>query len=45
MSETSGLPVVVIGAGLFDDPEDGASGACCAPAPQLLSIGRPPAGA
>jgi thioredoxin reductase len=33
------------GGGLFDDPEDGASGACCAPAPQLLSIGRSPAGA
>jgi thioredoxin reductase len=31
------------GAGLFDEPEDGASGACCAPAPQLLSLGRPPA--
>lgn len=27
------------GAGLFDDP-DGASGGCCAPAPQLLQIGR-----
>lgn len=27
------------GAGLFDDP-DGASAGCCAPAPQLLQIGR-----
>jgi thioredoxin reductase len=33
------------GAGLFDDPEDGASGSCCAPAPQLLTIGRAPDGA
>jgi thioredoxin reductase len=32
------------GAGLFDDP-DGASGGCCAPAPQLVQIGRIPAGA
>jgi hypothetical protein len=28
------------GAGLFDDPDSGAAGGCCAPAPQLLSIGR-----
>jgi thioredoxin reductase len=28
------------GAGLFDDPDSGAAGDCCAPAPQLLSIGR-----
>jgi hypothetical protein len=33
------------GAGLFDDPGGAASGGCCAPAPQLLSIGRLPAGA
>ena len=33
------------GAGLFDDPDGGASGGCCAVAPQLLSIGRSPAGA
>jgi hypothetical protein len=33
------------GAGLFDDPEITASGGCCAPAPQLLPIGRVPAGA
>jgi thioredoxin reductase len=32
------------GAGLFDDP-DGASGGCCAPAPQLVQIGGIPAGA
>jgi thioredoxin reductase len=32
------------GTGLFDDPEDSASGGCCAPAPQLLSVGRPAAG-
>jgi thioredoxin reductase len=30
------------GAGLFDDP-DGAGGGCCAPAPQVLQIGRAPA--
>jgi len=30
------------GAGLFDDP-DGSAGGCCAPAPQLLAIGRLPA--
>src|SRR5262249_20203476 len=28
------------GAGLFDDPDGDAFGGCCAPAPQLLSIGR-----
>ena len=33
------------GAGLFDDPDGDAFGGCCAPAPQLLSIGRSPAGA
>jgi hypothetical protein len=33
------------GAGLYDDPDGGASGGCCVPAPQLLSIGRLPAGA
>jgi thioredoxin reductase len=33
------------GAGLFDDPDDEASGDCCAPAPQLLPIGRAPASA
>ncbi|MBO0814905.1 MAG: flavoprotein, partial [Actinobacteria bacterium] len=32
------------GAGLFDDP-DGASGGCCAPAPQVLQIGRAPVSA
>jgi hypothetical protein len=32
------------GAGLFEDP-NAASGGCCTPAPQLLSIGRPSAGA
>jgi thioredoxin reductase len=32
------------GAGLFDDPGS-AAGGCCAPAPQLLSIGTAPAGA
>jgi thioredoxin reductase len=32
------------GAGLFDDP-DAAGGACCAPAPQVLQIGRAPVSA
>jgi hypothetical protein len=32
------------GAGLFEDPGSDASGSCCAPAPQLLSIGRAAAG-
>jgi thioredoxin reductase len=31
------------GAGLFDDP-DGTGGGCCAPAPQVLQIGRAPTG-
>lgn len=33
------------GAGLFDDPEGAAAGGCCAPAPEVLQIGRIPAGA
>ena len=33
------------GAGLFDDPEAAAAGGCCAPAPEVLQIGRIPAGA
>jgi threonine dehydrogenase-like Zn-dependent dehydrogenase len=33
------------GAGLFDDPDGAAGGGCCAPAPQLLRIGRAPASA
>ena len=28
------------GAGLFDDPDGASGGACCAPAPQVLQIGR-----
>jgi hypothetical protein len=28
------------GAGLFDDPVSAGSGGCCAPAPQLVQIGR-----
>jgi hypothetical protein len=32
-------------AGLFDDPEGAAAGGCCAPAPEVLQIGRIPAGA
>lgn len=30
------------GAGLFDDPTGAKGGACCAPAPQVLQIGRAP---
>jgi thioredoxin reductase len=33
------------GAGLFDAPEGAAAGGCCAPAPEVLQIGRIPAGA
>jgi thioredoxin reductase len=33
------------GAGLFDDPEGASSGGCCAPAPQVLQIGRDPVSA
>jgi thioredoxin reductase len=33
------------GAGLFDDPEGATAGGCCAPAPEVLQIGRIPAGA
>jgi thioredoxin reductase len=33
------------GAGLFDDPDAASGGACCAPAPQVLQIGRMPVGA
>lgn len=33
------------GAGLFDDPTGAKGGACCAPAPQLIQLGRAPAGA
>lgn len=32
------------GAGLFDDPTGTKGGACCAPAPQLIQLGRAPAG-
>jgi len=32
------------GAGLFDDPTGAKAGACCAPAPQLIQLGRAPAG-
>lgn len=31
------------GAGLFDDPTEAKGGACCAPAPQLIQLGRAPA--
>lgn len=33
------------GSGLFDDPDEQASGGCCAPEPEPLQIGRAPAGA
>jgi len=33
------------GAGLFDDPDGASAGGCCAPAPDVLRIGRLPAGA
>lgn len=32
------------GVGLFDDPTGAKGGACCAPAPQLIQLGRTPAG-
>jgi thioredoxin reductase len=33
------------GEGLFDDPDEAGAGGCCAPPPQLVQIGRAPAGA
>lgn len=36
---------VCSGAGLFDDSDGAGAGGCCVPAPQLVQIGRGPAGA
>ncbi|HWJ10102.1 MAG TPA: NAD(P)-binding domain-containing protein [Nocardioides sp.] len=32
------------GAGVFDDPEGASDGGCCAPAPEVIQIGRVPVG-